>query len=144
VTADVFTDTGIAAVFRTTTATTLSGAGAGTLTVTEPLIADTSDGTISTNGYQNVSANPANGGTATLLNDVASAYPSIVFDPKAIAGVSVPVKMGRSIYTTTEEIDGVNLTLIETTDPFNGSTIYEIQAIVGFAVGLPEAIVSVY
>lgn len=142
---DVFTELSYQATFRTVTDVTLDGStGVGTLVVTEPLIASTTDGTILTNGYQNVSANPANGATLTLLNDVASAKPSVVFDPDAILGVSPKIYVPDNIWSKTENINGVNVTMIKSADPFNYSAIWELQAMVGFTVGLPEGVATVY
>lgn len=144
VTADTFTTFGAVATFRTTTDVTLDGSGNGTLVVTEPLIADTTNGTISTNGYQNVNVNPANGATLTLLNDVATATPSVVFDPRAIVGVSPKIAVPDSIWSKTQNIGGVNVTFIKSADPYNFAEIYELQAMVGFAVGIPEGVATVY
>ena len=144
VTADVFTAFGATATFRTTTDVTLDASGNGTLVVTEPLIANTTDGTIVTNGYQNVNANAANGATLGILNDVASASPIMLFDPAAIVGVSPKIQLPESIWSKTENIGGINVTFIKSADPYNFSEIYELQAMVGFAVGLPEGIVGVY
>lgn len=144
VTADTFTTFGAVATFRTTTDVTLDGSGNGTLVVTEPLIADTTNGTLSTNGYQNVNVNPANGATLTLLNDVATATPSVVFDPRAVVGVSPKISVPDSIWSKTQNIGGVNVTFIKSADPYNFAEIYELQAMVGFAVGIPEGVVAVY
>lgn len=145
VTADVFTAFGATATFRTTTDVTLDGSGNGTLVCTEPLIPATIDagGTVS-NGYQNVNAGPANGATLTLLNDVATAYPSLVFDPAAVIGVSPKIAVPDSIWSKTENIGGINITFIKSADPYNFAEIYELQAMVGFAVGIPEGVCSVY
>ena len=142
---DVFTDLSYQATFRTVTDVTLDGSGVGTLVVTEPLIpAQINVGGDGSNGYQNVNANPANGATLTLLNDVASAKPSVVFDPDAILGVSPKIYVPEGIWSKTENINGVNVTMIKSADPFNYSAIWELQAMVGFTVGLPEGVATVY
>jgi len=145
VTSDVFTTFGATATFRTVTDVTLDGSGNGTLVVTEPLIPATIDagGTVS-NGYQNVNVGPANGATLTLLNDVATAYPSLVFDPMAIAGVSPKISIPDSIWSKTENLGGINVTFVKSADPYQFAEIYELQAMVGFAVGIPEGVCTVY
>lgn len=135
---DVFTDSGVRATFRVVTGATLTG-GTGTIVVTEPLI-----GPSASNGYQNVTELPANGATIQILNDVAAASPSLVFDEAAILGVSPIIQVPEQVKVTRENIDGINLAFIQTYDPLNMISIWELQAMVGFAVGLPEAVATVY
>lgn len=136
---DVFTDTGVTATFRVVSTVTATAGGAATLTLTEPLIGPTG-----TNGYQNVTALPANGATITLLNAVAAARPGLVMHSGSVLGASTAVKVPDNLYSKTEEVDGVKLTLVKTYDPFNLSQIWELQALVGFVAGIPEGLVTVH
>lgn len=139
---DTFVDTGTAAVFRVVSTVTATG-GAATLTLTEPLIGPLTGAGDTTNGYQNVTALPADNATITVINNVASYSPALVFDSNAVLGVSPEIYVPASIKSRTETIDGISVTFIESADPFNYAPIWEVQAMVGFVDGLPEGVVLV-
>lgn len=140
---DTFVDTGTQAVFRVVSTVTASAGGAATLVLSEPLIGPLTGGGASTNGYQNVTALPADNATITVINNVASYSPALVFDTNAVLGVSPEIYVPASIKSRTERIDGISVTFIESADPFNYAPIWEVQAMVGFVDGLPEGVVMV-
>lgn len=139
---DTFVSTGTTATFRVVSTVTATG-GAATLTLTEPLIGPLTGAGASTNGYQNVTALPADEAVITVLNNVAAHSPALVFDSNAVLGVSPEIYVPPSIKSKAERIDGISVTFIESADPFNFAPIWEVQAMVGFVDGLPEGVVTV-
>ena len=140
---DTFVDFGTPAIFRVVSTVTATG-GAATLTLTDPLIGPLNGSGDSTNGYQTVSALPADGATITVLNNVANANPALVFDGNAVLGVSPVISIPDKIEHKNQKVDGINVMFIMSADPFNYSYIWEIQAMVGFVVGMPEGVVLVH
>ena len=140
---DTFVDTGTPATFRVVSTVTADGSGNATLTLTEPLIGPLTGAGASTNGYQNVTALPVDGAVITVLNNVATHSPALVFDSNAVLGVSPEIYVPPSIKSKTERIDGISVTFIESADPFNFAPIWEVQAMVGFVDGLPEGVATV-
>lgn len=140
---DTFVDFGTAAIFRVVSTVTATG-GAATLTLTDPLIGPLNGSGDSTNGYQTVSALPADEATITVLNNVAAANPALVFDGNAVLGVSPEISIPDKIEHKNQKVDGINVMFIQSADPFNYSYIWEIQAMVGFVVGMPEGVVLVH
>lgn len=141
---DTFQDSGRPAVFRVLADATFAGSAA-TLTLSEPLIGPLDGSGNSTNGYQNVTALPANGATITFLNSVATATPSLVFDDTAVVGCSPKIHVPDGIWSKSMTMDnGLNLTFIKTVDPLNLTEIFELQAMVGLGIPLPEGILTAY
>lgn len=141
---DTFQDSGRVAVFRTLTDVTIADSK-GTLVCTEPLIGPLTGAGGSTNGYQNVTALPANGATITLLNAVASAKPSLVFDDSSVIGCSPIISVPEEIWSKDIKLDnGLNIKFIKTVDTLNLTRIYELQCMVGLGIPLPEGIATVY
>lgn len=141
---DTFQDSGRIAVFRVLADATFSG-GLATVTLTEPLIGPLDGSGNSTNGYQNVTALPVNGATVAFLNSVTTTTPSLVFDDTAVVGCSPKIHVPESIWSKQITMDnGLNLTFIKTVDPLNLTEIFELQAMVGLGIPLPEGILTAY
>lgn len=141
---DTFVDFGTQAIFRVVSTVTADGSGNATLTLVDPLIGPLNGSGDSTNGYQSVSALPADDALITVVNNVANANPALVFDGNAVLGVSPVISIPDKIEHKNQKVDGINVMFIMSADPFNYSYIWEIQAMVGFVVGMPEGVVLVH
>lgn len=137
---DTFVDTGIQATFTVVSTATVTG-GAATLTLSEPLIGPGG----SPNAYQNVTAIPANGATIAIVSSATAPQASLVFDRKAIIGASPKIALPKNLdFQAQENINGINVAIIESHDPYTLSKIHIMKAYVGAVVYLPEFVASVY
>lgn len=133
---DTKADTGIAATFVVTQTATVTG-GAATLVLSEPLIAS--------GAHQNVTAAPANGASITVLSVASGATPSLAFSRKAIIAASPRISLPRNLdFKEQENVNGIEISLIESHDPYNFNRVFSIQALVGASLYLPEHALSVY
>lgn len=136
---DTKVDIGVSGTFAIVSHSAISG-GAGTFVISEPLIGGSSP-------YQNVNATLGAGSTMTFLNSTSTAgsTPSLVFDKKAIMAASPRLNLPKGLdYYAQEEVDGVNLSVIESHDPYTFTKIHALQCIIGASVYLPEGLVRVY
>jgi len=137
---DTFVDSGIAATFTVTQTATVTG-GAATLVLSEPLVGPGQ----SPDAYQNVTAIPANGATITIVSSATAPQASLVFDRKAIIGASPKIALPKNLDSQAQEnINGINVAIIESHDPYTLSKIHIMKAYVGAVVYLPEFVASVY
>lgn len=136
---DVNSDAGFAATFTVVSDVTLSGAGAGTLVLSEPFVAG--------GDFKNVSANLVAGSTKVVVAVTTGSIltPSYAFAKEAIWLGSPEVKYPKGVDRgISMKLGGFNIALIE--DHFPG-TLQSITKIVSFlAVGIakPEAITTIY
>ena len=111
--------------------------GAGTLVLSEPCIIS--------GPHQNVYAGPANGAALTWVSVTSGAQPSLVFSRKAILAASPKLSLPKNLdFKAQENINGIEVSIIESHDPYNFTRFFSIQALVGAVAYLPEHIVSVY
>jgi len=133
---DLKIDTGITATFVVVSHTTVSGTAC-TLTLSECLV--------SSGPYQNVTAGISSGATVTFLNSTASSTPGLVFAKNAIVGISPKFNLPTGLdYSAQEEVNGINIAIIESHDPYTFTKIHAIQCMIGAAVVIPEGLVRVY
>ena len=133
---DTKDDTGVQAVFSVVQDATLTG-GAGTLVLSEPCIIS--------GPHQNVYAGPANGAALTWVSVVSGSQPSLAFSRKAIIAASPRLNLPKKIeFSEQDEINGINIAIIESFDPYNFNKIFSIQALIGAAAYLPEHIATIY
>lgn len=133
---DLKTDTGTTATFVVVAHTTITSTAC-TLTLSEPLI--------STGAYQNVTTGITSGATVTFLNATTTTTPGLVFAKNAIVGVSPKFNLPSGLdYSAQEEVDGINVAIIESHDPYTFTKIHAIQCMIGAAAVIPEGLVRVY
>lgn len=136
---DVNADAGFAATFTVVQDVTFSGAGAGTLTLSEPFIAD--------GNFRNVSANLVAGSTKVVVAVTTGSVitPSYAFAKEAIWLGSPEVKYPKGVdRAISMKLGGFNIALIE--DHWAGTlqTITKIVSFLAVGVARPEAICAIY
>ena len=133
---DTKDDTGIPYTGVVTQTATVTG-GAATLVLSEPLIFS--------GPHQNVTAAPANSAPITILSVGSGAAPSLAFSRKAIIAASPKMVLPNKVeFKEQAEVNGINIAIIESFDPYNFNKIFSIQALIGAAAYLPEHIATVY
>lgn len=133
---DTKVDTGILATFVLAADATIT-AGAATLVLAEPMIIS--------GPHQNVTGAPANNAPVINLSVTSGAIPSLAFSRKAVIAASPKLALPRNLdFKEQENVNGINISLIESHDPYTFTRIFSIQALVGACTHLPEHIVSVY
>ena len=136
---DVNSDAGFAATFTVVQDATFSGAGAGTLVLSEPFIAG--------GDFQNVSANLVAGSTkvAVAVATGSVVTPSYAFAKEAIWLGSPEVKYPKGVDRgISMKLGGFNIALIEDHWPGTLQTITKIVSFLAVGVAKPEAIVTLY
>lgn len=132
-------DAGFAATFTVVADVTLSGAGAGTLVLTEPFI--------SGGDFKNVSASLVAGSTKVVVAVTTGSIltPSYAFAKEAIwlgsPSVKYPKGVDRGI---SMKLGGFNIALIEDHYPGTLQTITKIVSFLAVGIAKPEAITTIY